>query len=468
MVRTLFLLLFGHSILFGCALCTVYQPSVNVTADLEVKDNTLEKISFTWTFSEAFTGELARDYDKNGNGRFEKEELRAIEKTLLEYIKPRNYLTTVKYNPASSDQKMQEQDSLVIKPVSMRTEFKNDQLVFYFTQPLSQKLQKQDVLFVQTFDKEEFFSFIYEDNALALHGSGELGLSQNPRTHTLFAKVVDRQDLQTQQSSGAKTQTAESKPKQQTLLQQARELFALLSKRLETAIKAVKDEGSIGAFLMIMLFSFAYGALHAAGPGHGKTVVASYMFSANKNIKKALVISLLIGVTHAFSALLLTVVIYILVTGFLMAFVDNVNFYVTKLSAVVITAIGLYMLYKRFKADAQAAKAPRFSVHKPSCGCASCQIDSKTTDLGVILAAGLVPCPGTVVIFILTITAGVLWLGFVSAVFMSLGMSLVIFITALFSLGLKRSLAQNTRVLRVFEYLSILLIIGVGAVILFI
>ncbi|MGM0533051.1 MAG: DUF1007 family protein [Campylobacterota bacterium] len=467
MLRILFLLFSVHSILFGCALCTVYQPSVNVTADLETKDNRLEKISFTWTFSKAFTEELARDYDKNGNGDFEKKELRAIEKTLLEYIQPRNYLTTIKYNPAGSDKKMQEQNNLSSEPVSTRTDFKKGRLLFYFTQPLSLQLERKGVLFVQTFDKEEFFSFIYEDNALALHGSSDLGLSQNPRTHTLFAKVVDRQDVQEKQGSGAKTQTVASK-QQQTLLQTAQEVFALLSKRLEAAIKAVKDEGSITAFFMIMLFSFAYGALHAAGPGHGKTVVASYMFSSNKNIKKALVISLLIGLTHAFSALLLTVVIYILVTGFLMAFVDNVNFYVTKLSAVVITAIGLHMLYKRFKADRQAAKAPKFSLHKPSCGCASCRLDSKTTDLGVILAAGLVPCPGTVVIFILTITAGVLWLGFVSAVFMSLGMSLVIFVTALFSLGLKRSLAQNTGVLRVFEYLSILLIIGVGAVILII
>src|SRR5688572_23959417 len=37
--------------------------------------------------------------------------------------------------------------------------------------------------------------------------------------------------------------------------------------------------GSSAALFGILLLSFAYGALHAAGPGHGKSVVASYLLA---------------------------------------------------------------------------------------------------------------------------------------------------------------------------------------------
>jgi ABC-type nickel/cobalt efflux system permease component RcnA len=56
---------------------------------------------------------------------------------------------------------------------------------------------------------------------------------------------------------------------------------------------------------------------------------------------------------------------------------------------------------------------------------------SHSTDWGVVLSAGMVPCPGTVTIFIFALSSGEYLLGFLSALCMSLGMSFIIALTAI-------------------------------------
>ncbi|MCD8478490.1 MAG: hypothetical protein LRY68_11915 [Sulfurospirillum sp.] len=46
------------------------------------------------------------------------------------------------------------------------------------------------------------------------------------------------------------------------------------------------DEGSSSAIVLIFALSFAYGVLHALGPGHGKALVAGYVL-ANPSKKNA-------------------------------------------------------------------------------------------------------------------------------------------------------------------------------------
>lgn len=59
---------------------------------------------------------------------------------------------------------------------------------------------------------------------------------------------------------------------------------------LTGAVRAVKTSTS-GLFLLVGL-SFAYGVFHAAGPGHGKAVITSYMVSNEVALRRGLLISL--------------------------------------------------------------------------------------------------------------------------------------------------------------------------------
>jgi len=82
----------------------------------------------------------------------------------------------------------------------------------------------------------------------------------------------------------------------------------------------------------------------------------------------------------------------------------------------------------------------------------------------VAFAAGIVPCPGTVVIFLFTFVAGNYLIGFLSAISMALGMSFVIFISSIFGQLLNDKLTNKISILpSILEYIAIvfMLILGV-------
>ncbi len=58
---------------------------------------------------------------------------------------------------------------------------------------------------------------------------------------------------------------------------------------LQAAVRALKSDGS--AFWTLALSSFAYGVFHAAGPGHGKAVLASYMIASETALRRGLLLA---------------------------------------------------------------------------------------------------------------------------------------------------------------------------------
>ena len=150
---------------------------------------------------------------------------------------------------------------------------------------------------------------------------------------------------------------------------------------------------------------------------------------------------------------------------------SNIESITTKISAIIIILIALYLLYKRIpKRPKPKPVAMSWSQGKPetahehSCGCGACQ--SQSTDIGVILSAGIIPCPGTVTIFIFTLSLGVYWVGLLSAIFMSMGMSLIIFTTAYLSLKVRKNTLENNKLRKILDYGSLIFIFGLGLVLL--
>lgn len=83
----------------------------------------------------------------------------------------------------------------------------------------------------------------------------------------------------------------------------------LLSKQAEFEqmlsgqVRAAKADGS--ALWMLSGLSFLYGVFHAAGPGHGKAVVASYMFANERALRRGVVISFLAAALQGLVAIAL-------------------------------------------------------------------------------------------------------------------------------------------------------------------
>jgi hypothetical protein len=58
---------------------------------------------------------------------------------------------------------------------------------------------------------------------------------------------------------------------------------------LQAAVRALKTDPS--AFFALAAASFAYGVFHAAGPGHGKAVLASYMLANETALRRGLLLA---------------------------------------------------------------------------------------------------------------------------------------------------------------------------------
>jgi nickel/cobalt transporter (NicO) family protein len=70
---------------------------------------------------------------------------------------------------------------------------------------------------------------------------------------------------------------------------------------LRGALVGIRN-GSGGVWWLVGL-SFAYGVFHAAGPGHGKAVISSYMLANEVELRRGVVLSFLSSVVQALAAL---------------------------------------------------------------------------------------------------------------------------------------------------------------------
>src|SRR6266568_620160 len=85
------------------------------------------------------------------------------------------------------------------------------------------------------------------------------------------------------------------------LLQKQAEFY----RQLSDTIRKAKTDGS--AVWLLMGISFAYGIFHAAGPGHGKAVISSYLVANQETWKR--------GVTLSFASALLQSLVAVVVVG---------------------------------------------------------------------------------------------------------------------------------------------------------
>lgn len=77
-----------------------------------------------------------------------------------------------------------------------------------------------------------------------------------------------------------------------------------LHRGLAAAIVAVQKEGAVAAWGLIGL-SFLYGVFHAAGPGHGKVVISTYLLTQESELKRGLLLSLLASLCQGLVAIAL-------------------------------------------------------------------------------------------------------------------------------------------------------------------
>lgn len=192
---------------------------------------------------------------------------------------------------------------------------------------------------------------------------------------------------------------------------------------ISSNIRSLNDEKSLSTSLIILGVAFVYGLIHAAGPGHGKALVALYFTSNKSDYKKAFKMGYMISIIHAFSALIFTFgIFFILKTMFRRNF-NEFSEIAMQISAVMIICVGLYLIYEAYTTRKHKEKK---------------LAKSSKSEMAVAFSAGVVPCPGVMTIVLFCVILGQYTLGILSAIAMSIGMGLTISMAGILSIALGR------------------------------
>ena len=464
MFRFIWAFLFTQSLLFSCALCVYSSPLTNVSLKVHSTNHTISTIDFKWEIASEFTQQLLDIYDTNLNGKLDENELELIETALVDYGKPKNFMTHISYGKEASRNQF-----LKLQTSKYKTKIEQDKLVFYFTANINMPLQAQYKLYIYVNDEEDYFFMQLNQQLLSFNHKVSIHkeiIDKQVVMFTIDASYHDGVekpfDYTKEEKSVVPQSTLTQDKKKETNTQSFLEWF---TPKLKEQLQKVQ-QGDMLALLMLLLISFGYGIVHALGPGHGKALAFSYFSSHKSSFSKAFFISLGSALIHILGALILVLVSLLILESFFNRFVQDSVTLLTQISAGMIMLLAVYLLFNK--------------LSNKKCACHSCQSNSikwstskptplKTKpkfvkkDLYFVLTAGLIPCPGTVVLFIYAFVLKTYLAVFLAAIFIALGMAVVIVGASFLGVGVRKLGEKSHQFIRILEIVSpmVMFILGV-------
>lgn len=113
---------------------------------------------------------------------------------------------------------------------------------------------------------------------------------------------------------------------------------------LSGALRDMRD-GNGGAWLLIGL-SFAYGIFHAAGPGHGKAVISSYMLANEVALRRGVMLSFVSSALQGVSAILIMAAVFLVLRGTSIS-MTNATHFLEIASYILVTLFGAWLLWRK-------------------------------------------------------------------------------------------------------------------------
>lgn len=256
-------------------------------------------------------------------------------------------------------------------------------------------------------------------------------------------------------------------------------------REMSATIRAAKSDGS--AVWTLLAISFAYGIFHAAGPGHGKAVISSYLVANQETARRGIVLS--------FASALLQSLVAVVVVG-ICAWLLNATAKtmcgaekaIEIASYALIAAFGARLVWTKgggFMRALQAKPAPAVAVaqhhrdhdhhhdhdhghdhhhhhhdhhshdhddgdvHDEHCGHSHGPTPDQLAGpggwqrgLGAIFAVGLRPCSGAILVLVFALAQGLFWAGIAATFVMGLGTAITVATIAVLAVS-ARGLAQR-------------------------
>ena len=113
---------------------------------------------------------------------------------------------------------------------------------------------------------------------------------------------------------------------------------------LGAAMKTMRDGGS--GFWALVGLSFAYGVFHAAGPGHGKAVISSYMLANEVALRRGIVLSFVSAFLQGLTAIVVIGAVYLLLRGTSIS-MTSATWFLEVASYALVTLFGAWLLWQK-------------------------------------------------------------------------------------------------------------------------
>ena len=212
------------------------------------------------------------------------------------------------------------------------------------------------------------------------------------------------------------------------------------------------SELGLPALLLLGGAAFVLGAIHALGPGHGKSLMAAYLVGSKGRVRDALVLALTLTFSHVVSVLVIGLLVVWLANLF---FPEQISRWLGLFSGIAIVVLGTWLLIRRLRDRGRWTLAGHVpsehgsrrpagalpeegatrgqAVHTPHHGGVGASHSHEPHGSGSVwasaalgMSAGIIPCPKAIVIMLLAISLHKIVLGVAIILVFSLGIALTL------------------------------------------
>jgi ABC-type nickel/cobalt efflux system permease component RcnA len=271
------------------------------------------------------------------------------------------------------------------------------------------------------------------------------------------------------------------------------------NQHITAAVRAVRHDSS--ALWTLLALSFFYGIVHAAGPGHGKAVVSSYILANRQTLRNGILLAFIASLAQAGGAILLIVVASMFLHLTSVA-ITQATYQFEILSNLLIVLLGLWLVWskvirpagllkidfapvsaltrpQRFLNQGVPAGAAAFQAtdvsmaikpvaragsfkqvsaqihdHHHGCDCGHLHMPDAAVAAGsldwrkawtVVASTALRPCTGALIVLVFSISQGLFLAGVAATMVMGLGTAITVTLLAVLAVSARQTAVTLTR-----------------------